>query len=30
MSKFRRLMILFAMSAGADLPRDVIHEAIYG
>ena len=30
MSKFRRLMMLFAISAGAELPREVIREAIYG
>lgn len=26
----RRLMLLFAISAGAELPREVIREAIYG
>lgn len=30
MSKFRRLMILFAISAGAQLPIEVIREVIYG
>ena len=30
MSKFRRLMILFAIAAGAELPHEVIREAIYG
>jgi hypothetical protein len=30
MSKFRRLMMLFAISAGAELPHDVIREIIYG
>lgn len=30
MSKFRRLMMLFAISAGAELPCEVIREAIYG
>lgn len=30
MSKFRRLMILFAISSGAELPTEVIREAIYG
>lgn len=27
---FRRFMLLLAISAGADLPREVIREAIYG
>ena len=27
---FRRFMILFAIAAGAELPHDVIREAIYG
>ena len=26
----RRFMFLFAISAGAELPREVIREAIYG
>lgn len=30
MSNLRRFMLLFAISAGADLPREVIREAIYG
>ena len=30
MSKFRKLMMLFAISAGAELPREVIREVIYG
>ena len=28
--KFRRFMTLFAIAAGAELPHDVIREAIYG
>ena len=30
MSKRRKYMLLFAIAAGAELPHEVIREAIYG